>query len=129
MRQGSIALTIAGVPITSSASLAASFNTDGINLISIYAYSVQVSWSGGTAPVGTFTLQGSNDSGDAGSGQAVVQPTNWTTVTGSSQSISGSPGSILYDVTECSYRWFRLVYTATSGSATITDALSNVKGV
>jgi len=109
-------------------SMASSFNTTGINLISIYAYSIQAVWSGGSSPVGTFSLQGSNDAGDNGSGQGVSQPVNWSTITGSSQAISGTPGNILFDVTECSYRWVRLVYTATSGSGTV-SATINTKGI
>lgn len=128
MRQGNINLTIAGAPIQGT-SMASSFTTDPVNLISIYAYSIQVVWSSGTAPNGTFFLQGSNDSGDNGSGQAVTPPTNFTTITNSPQVISGTPGSILFDVTECSYRWVRLAYTAASGSATISDGTMNVKGV
>jgi hypothetical protein len=128
MRQGSIFLTIGGVPI-SGTSMASSFTTDPVNLISIYAYGIQVVWSGGAAPVGTFMLQGSLDSGDIGSGQGVSTPTNFTNITNSPQTISGSPGSILYDVTECSYRWVRLVYTAASGSATVSDGVINVKGI
>ena len=100
----------------------------GIDLISGYAYSIQAYWTGGSAPVGTFKLQASNDPGDTGSGQGVSQPTHWTDVTSSSQAITGTPGSILYDVTECAYRWVRLVYTNTSGTATL-NATINVKGV
>lgn len=121
MRQGSISLL-------SGADMTGNVTSLGINLISIYAYSIQAVWSGGTAPVGTFTLQGSDDAGDDGSGQGVSQPTNWTTITGSSQAISGTPGNILYDCVACSYRWVRLVYTAGSGSATL-NATINVKGV
>jgi hypothetical protein len=128
MRQGSIAIKISGAPLVGT-SMGTSFTTDPVNLFSIYAYSVQIVWSGGAAPVGTFKLQGSNDPGDNGSGQAVSLPTNWTDITSSPQSISGSPGSILYDVVECSYRWTRIVYTAASGTATITDSNINVKGV
>jgi hypothetical protein len=128
MRQGSVSLTISGVPITGT-SMASSFATDAVNLISIYAYSIQVVWGGGSSPVGTFKLQGSNDAGDSGTGQGVTPPVNFTDITSSPQSISGAPGSILFDVTECSYRWVRLVYTATSGSATISDAMMNVKGI
>jgi hypothetical protein len=128
MRQGSINLTISKAPIAGT-SMASSFTTDPINLISIYAYSIQVVWGSGSSPVGTFTLQGSNDAGDNGSGQGVSAPTNFTNITNSSQAISGTPGSILFDVVQCSYRWVRLAYTATSGSATISDGVINVKGV
>jgi hypothetical protein len=128
MRQSSIALKIGGVSMVGT-SMTTSFISDPQNLVSIYAYSIQVVWSGGAAPVGTFSLQGSDDPGDIGSGQAVSLPVNWTNITSSPQAISGTPGSILYDVVECSYRWVRLVYTAVSGSATVTAATINVKGV
>lgn len=121
MRQGSIVLL-------TNANMTSAVTSLGVNLISIYAYSIQAVWSGGSTPNGTFTLQGSNDSGDNGSGQGVSQPTHWTTITGSSQAVTGTPGSILYDVTECSYRWVRLVYTPVSGSSTL-NAIINVKGV
>lgn len=128
MRQGNYALTVSGAPLV-GINLSSSFTTDAVNLISIYAYSIQVSWSAGTSPVGSFSLQGSNDSGDLGSGQGVTKPVNFTTITSSPQAVSGTPGSILYDVTACSYRWVRLVYTAASGSAIISDATMNAKGV
>lgn len=121
MRQGSIQLITNG-------NMTGDITSVGINLISIYAYSIQGVWSGGSGPSGSFVLQGSNDSCDVGSGQAVNQPTHWTPITGSTQAISGTPGSILYDVVECSYRWVRLVYTHASGSATL-NVLVNVKGV
>lgn len=126
MRQGNIVLTISRSPI---ANINSSFNTDAVNLISAYAYSIQLTWASGSTPVGTFTLQGSNDSGDASPGQGTVQPINFTTISGSSQAISGNTGSILYDVPQCSYRWVRLVYTSNSGTATVTAANINVKGV
>jgi len=128
MRQGSSPLTNGGALLTAG-DLSASFNTDAVNLISIYAYSIQVTWGSGSSPVGTFKLQGSNDPGDNGSGQGVSAPTNFTDISSSSQAISGNSGSIMYDVTECSYRWVRLVYTRASGNATVTAANINVKGV
>jgi hypothetical protein len=103
-----------------------SFSSDPQSLSRLYAYSMQIVWSAGSAPVGTFKLQGSDDPGEDRSNQL---PTNWTDITSSSQAISGTPGSILYDVVTCSYRWTRLVYTATSGSATVTSAQMNAKGV
>lgn len=118
MRQAPVTMTLSGTDMT------VNVTSNPVNLISIYAYSVQVVWSSGSAPVGTFKLQASDDPVDAGG-----TPTNYTDVTSSSTPISGTPGSVLFDVTECSYRWVRLVYTATSGSATITSAVMNLKGV
>jgi hypothetical protein len=118
----------APIVLLTNASMGGDITSTGINLINIYAYSVQVNWTGGSAPVGIFKLQGSNDPGDNGSGQGVSQPTNWTDITDSPQAITGTPGSVLFDVVACSYRWVRLVYTRTSGSA-IANAIINVKGV
>lgn len=128
MRQGSIGLEVSDATMVGQ-TMGASFNSDPVNLISIYAYSIQVSWSGGSVPVGTFKLQGSNDPGDNGSGQGVSAPANYTDIVSSAQSISGTPGSILFDVTQCGYRWVRLAYTRTSGTTSVTVASMNVKGV
>jgi hypothetical protein len=109
--------------------MASSFTTDPQNLFSAYAYSIQIVWSGGTSPVGAFVLQGSDDPAESNIVLRDNAPVNWTNITSSSQNISGTPGSILYDVTECSYRWVRVVYTAVSGSATVTSGYVNIKGV
>jgi len=113
------------VKIADNIDIATSFTSQGINLISIYAYSIQAVHSGTAA--GTFKLQGSNDPGDNGSGQGVSQPTNWTDISDSPQAVSGA-GSVLWDVTECSYRWVRMIYTATSGTGTL-NAIINTKGI
>lgn len=129
MKQDSIVLTINKVAIAGNTTMASSFVSDPFNLFSIYAYSVQVNWSGGSSPIGSFSLQGSNDPANSNIILPNNAPVNWTTITSSPQTISGTPGSILYDVTECSYRWFRLVYTAVSGTANITNAQLQVKGI
>jgi hypothetical protein len=128
MRQQSMKLTISGSSLVGT-SLASSFNSDPQNLFAVYAYSIQIVWSGGAVPVGAFTLQASDDPGESNIILRDNAPVNWTTIASTSQSVSATPGSILYDVPACSYRWVRLVYTATSGSANITSAQINVKGV
>ncbi len=128
MRQKSIAMTIGGLTAIGT-SMASSFMSDPQNLFAVYAFGVQVAWSGGAAPIGTFKLQGSLDPDESNIILKNNAPVNWTDITSSPQTVSGTPGSILYDVTECSYRWVRVVYTASSGSSTVTDAQFNVKGV
>lgn len=121
MRQAPITLFAAG-------NMATTLTSAGIYLANVYAYSVQCTWSGGTSPAGTFKLQGSNDPGEAGTTTTgATQPTHWTDIGSSSQMVSATPGSVLYDVPQCGYRWFRLVYTADSGSATLL-AIANLKG-
>ena len=96
-----------------------------ISLESIFGFCVMVYWSG--TPTGTFTLQGSNDVGQAHASGAVTGVTNFTTVLNSSQSTTGIQ-SIAYNLDGQYYRWFQVVYTASSGTGTLTNAMANVKG-
>ena len=118
----------APIVLLTNADMTGDFTSTGISLISSYMYSIQIHWNTGSSPVGVFKLQASNDAGDNGSGQGVSQPTNWTDIADSAKAVSSGPGSLLYDVSVCSYRWVRLVYTHTSGSA-VAQAMINIKGV
>lgn len=130
--QSKINMTIAGAPMVGT-SMGASFNSDPQELFYFYSYSVQIAWSAGTSPVGAFSIQASldyNPGGNLVGGDGTpLNAGTWTTVTGSSQAISGTPGNILYDVVQCSYRWMRVAYTRTSGSATLSEALIQLKGI
>lgn len=116
------------LPLSGTA-MASTITSDAITLDRMASYSIQVVWSGGTAPVGTFKLQCSNDFPIATSGSQPFKPTNWTDVTSSPQAITGTPGSIVYDVTVMGYAWARLIYTPTSGSGTIAICRFNARGV
>lgn len=83
-----------------------------------WGYSVQVILTG--APVGTLKLQGSSDPvPDANFSAANYAVVNWTDVANSSQAVTGA-GTVAYDVVKSAYNWVRVVYTAASGSGTIT---------
>lgn len=128
MRQGASELTNNGIALI-GASLSTSFTCDPQNLFNIYAYSIQISWNSGTTLTGTFHLEASDDPSNQNTGAPnSPAPTNWTLITGSTQDIVGTPGNITYDVTQCGYRWTRIVYTATIGDASIISAFINVKG-
>ena len=90
-------------------SMGASFNSSAIDTSAIQLASVQIVWSGGGAPVGDFTLQVSNDD---------VSPSNFSTYPGSSLSISGNSGDATYNVANLGYKWIRVSYARTSGTAT-----------
>lgn len=92
-------------------------------------YSMQFVFTG--SPNGTFKLQISDDQGRNTAALAADQSsgvTNWTDVTGSAQPISAA-GNHAYQVENAGYAWVRAVYTASSGSGTVTSARCNVKGV
>jgi hypothetical protein len=103
--------------------LTQSFNSQAFLIEHIYGYSVQVSFSGVFA--GTFKIQTSNDVGTA--------PTHWNDLANSSAAVVagayGGEAGIMWNVERSFYRWFRIVYTPTSGTGTLTSATMTIKGV
>ena len=89
-------------------------------------YAIQVVFTG--TPTGTFSLQGSND--EVLNKAFNYQPTNWTTLSNSSNAVSG-PGSFIWNIQEPYYTWVKLVYTDGSGGAStaiLTVSTFNAKG-
>ena len=76
--------------------------------------SVECAWSG-TSPVGTLQLQGS------------VSGSAWFNV-GSSVAVSGNTGCVQVADVSSAYNYFRVVYTKTSGTGTLTAAQAQAKG-
>jgi hypothetical protein len=99
--------------IITAGSLGASVNSSGVDIGSSQMGSLQAVWAGGGSPVGTFTLEVSDDEVDA-----VASVTNWSTYPGSSIAIN-SDGDLTYSIADIGYRWARLAYARTSGTATI----------
>lgn len=85
--------------------VSSSFITDVEALHTINGYSAQIIFTNSSSMSGTLTLEAS-----------LVEDGTFTTVTGSSQNISGN-GSHMYDVTIFQYPYVRIVFTSTSGSA------------
>lgn len=98
-------------------------NSPAYWLDQVYGVALQAIFTG--SPIGTIVLQGSCDSAnnDPNNGAAVV---NWTAITGSSTAISGA-GTVLWNNNGVFYKWIRAVYTATSGTGTLTLNI-NTKG-
>ena len=102
--------------------------SNAIWLGNIINYNIQIVFTG--SPVGTFTLEVSDDDGNTK--QPIIDPatesiTNWSTYQGSSQSISAA-GNHSYEVQNSGHRWARIKYTKTSGTGTITSCRVNIKG-
>lgn len=90
----------------------------------VIGYSAQFVWTG--SPVGTIKIQVSDDPGTTASSPS-QQPTHWTDYSGSTISVSGA-GNGTFNVNDAFYNWIRFVYTASSGSGTISGIL-NTKGI
>lgn len=114
--------------ITAAVDLGASSNLRPLWLGHICNYAIQLVFTG--SPVGAFKLQCSNDPGmpDGGSTPQALSVTNWTDISGSSQSISAA-GNIVWNVENAGYTWVRVAYTFTSGIGSLSSARANVKGV
>lgn len=101
--------------LVASGDMSADITSASESLLHIFGYCVQVQWSG-TSPVGTLTLEASNDGA------------SWSTVDGSLDDVYGDSGSGIYHVTDVFYPYVRLKYTRTSGTGTL-NATINLKGV
>lgn len=91
-----------------------------------WGYAIQAVITGTAA--GTLKLQGSCDAGPNANFQAANDPyvVNWTDIANSSQPVTGA-GTVAYDVVKSAYPWVRVVYTASSGTGTISVRF-NAKG-
>jgi hypothetical protein len=113
------ALSFATRKVADAVSMGASFTTNGIDISKADIVSFQAVWSGGGTPVGTFTLEVSNDDVQTVSGSnEAANVTNWTTYSNSSIAISGD-GDLGYNASGVGYRWARLRYVRSSGTGTI----------
>lgn len=101
--------------------------SDGVSLEYQLGFSMQAVITG--APIGTLSLQGSNDSGFNGPGGGPVHGqnvVNWTDISNSSQPVTGA-GTASVNFQGVFYKWVRMIYIATSGAGTITIRC-NTKG-
>lgn len=101
-----------------SVDMATSFNSAQISIIGWAHFSLMLKWTG--TPTGTFKLQASND---------FQNVDDWEDVTGSSFAVAGAAGQLVFNYDTAPFRWIRVVYTATSGSGTLTKANLNQKGM
>lgn len=75
-------------------------------------------WTG-TSPVGTLSVEVSNDYSQNAAG-VVVNPGDWTTLPSLSLSITGNTGSAFLDIFQTGAFAIRLRYTRASGTGMLT---------
>lgn len=109
--------------IFNAASMGATVNSSGIQVAGVDLGSIQLVWSGGGSPVGTFTIEVSNDMVNLASGaDQAANVVNWSTYTGSAAAIT-TDGDLIYNIANLGYRWLRVKYTRTSGTGTLNAVL------
>lgn len=94
-----------------------------IQLFNCFGYAVQLVFTG--SPVGTFTVKVSCDPFPANQ-SGVASPSHFTLLADSDLLVSGA-GDLMYNVNECNYNWFQVIYTKTSGTGTLNGTF-NLKG-
>lgn len=112
-------------PVISNGDMSQASITSAVTVIdNISMLSYALSWSG-SSPVGTVSVQGSNDYTQNAAGGAGNAGT-WTSLvlnaSGSPSTtipITGSPGTAAIDITETAFYALRLVFTRVSGSGTL----------
>ncbi len=120
---------LAPQPVIVNASMATSQSSAVTILANLTKASYGVSWTG-TSPVGTLSVQASNDYSLYPNGK-VNNPGTWTTLTLSvagapvtTISVSGNTGTAMIDIVETSIYAIQLVYTAASGTGTLNAILT-----
>lgn len=100
--------------LSPSSAMTANITSNAIDARGIQVASVQAIYTG--SPVGTLKLQAANN---------LASPT-WVDIADSSQAISAA-GSFVWNINYVGFTTFRLVYTFTSGTGTL-SALVCAKG-
>ncbi len=105
--------------IIENANCNANFESDPILCDKILLFSAIAKFTG--APNGAMEIQVSNDK--TNKGDEVV---NWFTLPSSSQAVAAA-GNKFFEQNDFKYKWFKLVYTFTSGTGAC-DVFYNGKG-
>lgn len=93
-------------------SLGASFNGNALRVLDHTGFSIWLKWTGASA-AGTFKLQ---------AGVANGTPSSWEDISGASVVAAGA-GQALFNISNAYYSHVRIVFTRTSGTGTITEAV------
>lgn len=104
---------IFNVHLVEDESMGADVTSESLDISEAIGYSVEVSWAGGGAPVGSLVLRGSN------SGEVFTDI--------SSANVTGNSGSILINVEISRYAFIQLFYDRTSGTATMNAYVNGVR--
>jgi hypothetical protein len=103
------ALPIFKEVILAPSSMAANQTSTTVNVDTIDCYCVQAYWTGST-PVGSMAVNASNDN------------VNFTTI--GTLTITGNSGNAMLNADNPAYSYVQVVYTATSGTGTITITMN-----
>lgn len=112
---------LAPVTIISGGDMSSSITSKVTNILNQDNVSIELSWTG--TPNGSFAIQGSLTHAEQNGN--VTNVGTWTPITLPAAVVAvGSAGSALLDLNQLSFPWIRVVYTASSGSGSLTYSIS-----
>jgi hypothetical protein len=114
-------MKFAPVFLLQNGSMASSTHSNGQELSDLVFGSIQAEWSGASAS-GSLKLQISNDNvpvSQVVNGDPAANVVNWSDYTGSITPVAG-PGNWTWNLFPMGYKWIRVVYTAASGTGSLT---------
>lgn len=108
-------MAIRNQPIDIAVSVGTTYTGSAIAVDKAFdGFAVQAVISAASSPVGTLKVQASLDTGT---------PTNWADVSDTVTAVSAA-GVWIWNFAQSHYAWVRVVYTRTSGSATLDTRLN-----
>ena len=102
-----------------SLSMAASFNGAAMGVEFVNGYSICASWIDGGSLSGSLKLQASNNPFTDNVNMTPDPAAVWVDITGSTIAVTGA-GSQFYNVADANYAAYRIVWTRTAGTGTLT---------
>lgn len=106
--------------VMTNASMAGDITSSVTVITNITQISYQAVWSAGSTPVGTLSVQVSNDYSQNADG-TVRNAGSWSTAT--SGSVSGNTGTGFFQLDTTTSHAIRLIYTRASGSGTMNTVI------
>jgi hypothetical protein len=103
-------------PVWDSTAMTANRATASVAVDHIYGYACQVTWSGGTSPVGNIKVQASLDN------------STWSDVPTVTSAVGANSGTAFFNVDGIHYRYIRVAYAFTSGTGTLSTPVCMTKG-
>lgn len=111
-------------------SMAANITSSPTIVQDMYAMSYALKWTG-TTPIGTVSIQGSNDFALYPGGGGIANAGTWNTLTVNYNGVpvttipvTGNTGNGIIDIVATGVYAIRLIYTATSGTGSLTVVMN-----
>lgn len=121
-------MRVNNIAIFTNGDMSGNLTSQAFSLYQVYIWSAQFTFTG--APVGTLSVQVSDDPGSENTGDSQT-PTHWTNLTQAAPNALpiaiAAAGDATINSDPAGYNWIRFIYTFTGGTGSMSGQL-NTKG-